>query len=133
MASSMEQRVRKRGCEAPLSREQLSATTLQLAVVALTYILLGVYAAGASIIIPISLYSATVLVVLCCWAYCVAADPSLPGGIPCARMARTQREERYCRQCRKVIPGLDHHCAWLNTCVGRRNYFFFFVLAIAGV
>ena len=30
--------------------------------------------------------------------------------------------------CRKTVPGLDHHCSWLNTCVGTRNYTAFFAL-----
>jgi hypothetical protein len=28
----------------------------------------------------------------------------------------------------KKIPGLDHHCKWLNTGIGRRNYLIFFAL-----
>ena len=32
--------------------------------------------------------------------------------------------------CRKTVPGLDHHCSWLNTCVGTRNYTAFFALTV---
>ena len=28
----------------------------------------------------------------------------------------------HCRHCRKCCDGFDHHCAWLNTCIGRPNY-----------
>jgi len=27
-------------------------------------------------------------------------------------------EPRFCSSCKKLVPGLDHHCTWLNTCVG---------------
>lgn len=35
-----------------------------------------------------------------------------------AQAART----KHCRRCGKCIVGFDHHCLWLNTCVGARNY-----------
>ena len=29
---------------------------------------------------------------------------------------------RHCRKCDKCVAGFDHHCLWLNTCVGTENY-----------
>lgn len=31
----------------------------------------------------------------------------------------------HCRHCRKCCDRFDHHCLWLNTCVGRPNYALF--------
>ncbi|KAL1407018.1 Eukaryotic peptide chain release factor GTP-binding subunit [Vanrija albida] len=37
----------------------------------------------------------------------------------------------HCRLCGNCVEGIDHHCAYLHGCVGRRNYFAFLVFVIA--
>lgn len=32
------------------------------------------------------------------------------------------RKAKHCRRCDKCVDGFDHHCLWLNTCIGARNY-----------
>lgn len=32
---------------------------------------------------------------------------------------------KHCRDCDKCVQGFDHHCKWLNTCIGARNYKWF--------
>ncbi|KAL3656417.1 hypothetical protein V7S43_018720 [Phytophthora oleae] len=39
----------------------------------------------------------------------------------CGRFAPTT-DTRHCGRCNKCIPGYDHHCIYLNTCIGTRNY-----------
>lgn len=53
-------------------------------------------------------------------------------GIPILCYATPEKSARYCGACRKTVSGLDHHCTWLNTCVGRRNYFSFICLVFLG-
>jgi palmitoyltransferase ZDHHC9/14/18 len=37
----------------------------------------------------------------------------------------------HCRLCGNCVEGIDHHCAYLHGCVGRRNYFAFLVFVIS--
>eukprot|EP00924_Labyrinthula_sp_SR-Ha-C_P000579 maker-scaffold_27-snap-gene-3.1-mRNA-1 protein AED:0.02 eAED:0.02 QI:52/1/1/1/0.2/0.33/6/295/253 len=39
----------------------------------------------------------------------------------------------YCSVCRRRIEGHDHHCHWLNTCIGSHNYTYFFALTLSSV
>ncbi|KAJ2786052.1 hypothetical protein GGI15_001719 [Coemansia interrupta] len=39
---------------------------------------------------------------------------------------------RHCKRCNKCVLGLDHHCRWLNTCIGTRNYAWFFATVSMG-
>ncbi|PWN42006.1 zf-DHHC-domain-containing protein [Ceraceosorus guamensis] len=78
-------------------------------------------------------------------------DPEDPLAIPLPRVVRvpqstdlkvkwcetcgTYRPPRasHCRTCDNCVENIDHHCTFLNTCIGRRNYFSFFSFLIAGI
>ncbi|KAG8343115.1 putative DHHC palmitoyltransferase [Trypanosoma vivax] len=45
------------------------------------------------------------------------------GREPCFFCCRFVIEgSKHCSVCDKCVPGFDHHCRWLNTCVGDGNY-----------
>ena len=37
---------------------------------------------------------------------------------------------KHCGTCNRCVDGFDHHCRWLNNCVGKANYKLFFRLII---
>lgn len=40
---------------------------------------------------------------------------------------------KHCRVCDKCVDHFDHHCRWLNNCIGKRNYRKFFVLMVSAL
>eukprot|EP00796_Vickermania_ingenoplastis_P002501 gene2501-1560_t len=47
---------------------------------------------------------------------------------------RTRDGAKHCRACNKCTIGFDHHCKWLNMCIGVRNYRYFmcYMVSAAG-
>lgn len=48
------------------------------------------------------------------------APPGKNGCVFCRRFVDS--DCRHCSVCDKCVPGFDHHCRWLNSCVGMKNY-----------
>jgi hypothetical protein len=38
---------------------------------------------------------------------------------------------KHCGACNRCVEGFDHHCRWLNNCVGKANYRYFFRLIVS--
>ncbi|CAD8112375.1 unnamed protein product [Paramecium sonneborni] len=45
--------------------------------------------------------------------------------------AHVQDKTKHCWSCNKCVSLFDHHCIWLNNCVGDQNYSYFFILVIS--
>ena len=40
---------------------------------------------------------------------------------------------KHCSICNKCVGHFDHHCKWLNQCIGKRNYKWFFAAVITAI
>ncbi|KAF0696837.1 Aste57867_12438 [Aphanomyces stellatus] len=72
---------------------------------------------------------------VCAWVSCETCNPGDEGSswLGVSLQGPRWEKSRYCAVCRKTVPGMDHHCTWLNTCIGRKNYAQFFTIAVCGV
>ena len=88
----------------------------------------AVYFAGA-------VYSLLTFLTAGLWVSLTASDPTdltVNGGKWCTRCQLfVNVRSCHCRQCHRCVINLDHHCKWLNNCIGEVNYYRF--LALSGV
>ncbi|ETV92178.1 hypothetical protein H310_13425 [Aphanomyces invadans] len=87
--------------------------------------------------VVLAFHIATMTMLLAAWISCETCNPgeiaaSEPSWLGVVLRGPRWDKPRYCAICRKTVPGMDHHCTWLNTCIGRRNYAQFFTIAVCG-
>ncbi|KAL3669182.1 hypothetical protein V7S43_005566 [Phytophthora oleae] len=90
-------------------------------------------------LVAVGVHVVNTMILVTAWRSCETIDPaaavedSLPNGWCGVRLSGPRWEKtRYCALCRKAVPGLDHHCTWLQTCIGKNNYAQFFTVACTG-
>ncbi|GLE00904.1 hypothetical protein PINS_up009701 [Pythium insidiosum] len=140
---------RKNGFEAPYSKDQVIACVGHLVSAACFYVVAGSFLLDrdrntSQAIVNLSIAALVIhvpsmVLLLASWISCERIDPSrdvqetLPNGWLGFKLSGPRWEKvRYCAVCRKAVPGLDHHCTWLQTCVGKSNYAQFFTVACTG-
>ena len=106
---------------------------LQLLAAASTIATTGFFAVAALSLLPIpGLYymSGGYFVVLGLtagvWGNLIASDPTdttSEGTKWCTHCnAFVNQRSRHCGRCQRCVVDLDHHCKWLNNCIGQTNY-----------
>lgn len=45
-------------------------------------------------------------------------------------LASLDKHSFHCKKCERCVEYFDHHCKWLNNCIGAKNYFEFFGLIL---
>ncbi|OWZ21016.1 hypothetical protein PHMEG_0004510 [Phytophthora megakarya] len=141
---------RHNGFERPYSRDQV-ISWLGHSLSALCFVIgaVGVYVCveekhiGTTIttvtLVAVAVHVVNAVILVTSWKSCETIDPavpvedSLPNGWCGVQLSGPRWDKtRYCALCRKAVPGLDHHCTWLQTCIGRNNYAQFFTVACTG-
>jgi len=124
--------VRKNGFERPFTNDQLLSWFAEPVASVIYFLVVSAFTFDSRRTALICLNAVVLFVHVLCWLWCELTDPAVDGGFTWPCMAKAQQKARYCAICNKQVLGLDHHCTWLNTCVGKRSYPAFFALVTIG-
>lgn len=125
--------VRKNGLQLPLNYLQVLAWILAVFEVAF----ISVFIYSEETLIPcIVLYIVKILLLLLMFLL-YFIDPTAKkveeesGNTVCGICGWTVNlKAKHCGQCNRCTEGFDHHCKWLNNCIGEKNYKLFVVLVV---
>lgn len=106
------------------------------------YVLAAFYLPKVMLAVLVGLYSPALLGTFLCALKCMIIDSGDFGSthkemvVPftdfpkyCALCrSRVGARSTHCRKCDRCTVGFDHHCDWLNVCIGSPNYHWFFAL-----
>jgi len=126
--------LRRRGCQLPLTPLQIGVAAFYLALSILTFVAIALTASPSAQAFLYPLQAVLMGVCTACYLLCSCLDVTQPGGIPCICVASSQAAPpHYCRQTGGHVAGYDHFCVFMNVAVGKRTYFFFYVMAASGL
>ena len=129
--------VRVNGLQYPPSRDQIKTLIVYPATILSSFLIIRVTLCDDNrlMVLLMTLNGALSVLLILAWISVSYIDPEQkegPSGIPVVCYSSPEKSARFCGACRKTVPGLDHHCTWLNTCIGRRNYVPFICLVFIG-
>ena len=90
----------------------------------------------------LSIFAITIVVMTYLTLKCMIADPTEPMMYKGPNNALDYEYEcddwncyvlektKHCKECNRWVRGFDHHCIWLNNCIGYNNYMYFYLLMI---
>lgn len=126
---------RKNGFQAPYSREQLLSLSVYLISVFLNFLFIIFEADGPLLLEILVIDSLLTSLTITCWLFASIIDPAVVGDDKTSvdRCFPVQRSSVFCLDCEKTIYRMDHHCSFLNNCVGGKNYGWFCGLVLFGM